>query len=78
MKDYPGIRQFQVVQEELHRVQIRFVLKNQFSEDHRISLNGEIRKILGPAVDLQLLSVDDIPLTAAGKHRVVVSHCRDH
>jgi phenylacetate-CoA ligase len=78
MKDYPGIRQFQVVQEELHRVQIRFVLKNQLSEDHRISLNGEIRKILGPAVDLQLLSVDDIPLTAAGKHRVVVSHCRDH
>jgi len=78
MKDYPGIRQFQVVQEKLHRVQIRYVPKNQLSEDHRISLNREMRKILGPAVDLQLLSVDDIPLTAAGKHRVVVSHCRDH
>jgi phenylacetate-CoA ligase len=75
MKDYPAIRQFQVVQEELNRVQIRLVLNNQLSEENRTSLNREIRNVLGPAIDFDFLGVDDIPLTAAGKHRVVVSHC---
>jgi phenylacetate-CoA ligase len=75
MKDYPAIRQFQVVQEELNRVQIRLVLNNQLSEENRTSLNREIRNVLGPAIDFDFLGVDDIPLTPAGKHRVVVSHC---
>jgi phenylacetate-CoA ligase len=75
MKDYPAIRQFQVVQEKPNQVQVRLVLKNPLSADSQSSLGREIRNALGPAVDFDFLAVDDIPLTPAGKHRVVVSNC---
>jgi phenylacetate-CoA ligase len=72
LKDFPAVRQFQVVQQALDRVQLRVVLAGSWGEVDWNRLNQEVSKVLGPAVRLELLPVNEIPLTGAGKFRVVV------
>ena len=72
MKEYAAIRRFQIVQEDLHSIQIRLVVSGQWSDSSRCSLEQQIRGVVGDSVALDILIVDDIPLTAAGKLQVVV------
>jgi phenylacetate-CoA ligase len=76
MKDFPAIKRFQVVQEQQDRLDIRIVVNNPLSRQCSSLLESEIRKVVGPTVQVNLLPVNDIPLTRAGKLRVVVSKCK--
>jgi hypothetical protein len=57
------------------RVELRVVLGETWSEANRRVLDREVRNVLGPSAHMDLVRVDHIPLTAAGKHQVVVSLC---
>jgi phenylacetate-CoA ligase len=76
VKEFPAIRQFQVVQDHRDHVQLRIVLGDACwrpaDSDH---LDYAVRKALGPEMHLDILPVDDIPLSSAGKHQVVVNRC---
>lgn len=73
MKDFAGVRQFQVVQRSLGELQLKVVLGPEWRETERCVLLQRIRKTVGDSVRLAWEPVREIPLTPAGKHRVVVS-----
>src|SRR5262249_46916743 len=75
MKDFPAIRRFQVVQEEPDRIQIRLVLGPGWSEDNRQTIEAAVQEVFGAQGRIELEPVESIPVTGAGKLRVVVNRC---
>ena len=75
LKDFAAVRRFQVVQPSLDRVELKIVSSGAWDQGQRRSLESQIRERLGNEVEFNIAEVDDIPLTSAGKLRVVVSHC---
>ncbi len=73
LKDVPGVRRFQVVQETLDRFTLKIVPGAEFGADQEAYVRREVAKVLGSDASLDLERVDDIPLTASGKFRVTVS-----
>lgn len=75
LKDVAALRRFQVVQEAPDRIELRMVLREPLAPAQRRQIEQEIAATVGSAVHVELKTVDDIPLTPAGKLRVVVNHC---
>jgi phenylacetate-CoA ligase len=73
LKDFAAVKRFQVIQEEPDRVQLRAVLRDAWSETDRQTLDREVRKVLGQSTRFEVVRVQDIPLTPAGKLQVVVN-----
>lgn len=72
MKDFPAIRRFQVEQQSAGRIVIRLMTAGGLTVSERERLLSEVRQCAGANVEIELELVSEIPLTAAGKHRVVV------
>jgi phenylacetate-CoA ligase len=73
LKDFAGIRQFQVVQPALDQLELRVVLAPTWTAAEQQKLLDQVTRMMGPHVVVQLQAVPAIELTRAGKHRVVVS-----
>lgn len=73
-KDFGAVRQFQIVQTALDRLELRVVLLADMKDSDRSRILEAISNIVGPQVQLAWQPVPEIPLTKAGKHMVVVSH----
>ena len=72
IKEFPAVRRFQVVQEKLEVITLKLVVDGGLTLADREHLLAEVRKCTGTKVDVRLQMVDDIPLTNAGKLKVVV------
>jgi phenylacetate-CoA ligase len=73
-KDFTAVRQFQVVQPSLDRLEVRVVLQPDMKDSDRDRILEVISDTVGKFVQLDWQPVKEIPLTRAGKHMVVVSH----
>lgn len=73
IKDYLPVRRFQVVQERPDLVVLRMVTDANWNADASRHLEALVRTALGPFVRFEIQLVADIPLTAMGKHRVVIN-----
>jgi phenylacetate-CoA ligase len=73
LKDFAAVRRFQVIQERIDRVCLRVVVSSDWIEADKAKIEAVSQDVLGPSVAFDVEKVSDIPLTAAGKHRVVVS-----
>ena len=73
LKDFPAIERYQVTQEAIDEVRLDVVLRRDRSSFDRSLVREGIASYLGSDVRLEVAEVDHIPLTSAGKHRVVVS-----
>ena len=75
IKDFPAVRGFQVVQDAPDHVQLLLVTSTAWDEQSRDLLERQVRDTIGYAVRFEIIPVEDIALTAAGKQRVVVNLC---
>jgi phenylacetate-CoA ligase len=74
LKEFDWIVQFQVVQKELDRLSISLVVSDQpLAERELPRVQEAILEVLGSGVSLQFAFCSEIPRTATGKHRAVVS-----
>lgn len=72
IKDYAAIEQFQVIQTHPGQIEVKLVVDDQWNDGTRNTLGERIRMQVGPATQVRLVEVDQIPLTNAGKLRVVI------
>tara|TARA_R110000772_G_scaffold34729_1_gene84161 strand:- start:1967 stop:3277 length:1311 start_codon:yes stop_codon:yes gene_type:complete len=71
-KEYKGVIKFQIKQKTVNTVDIYIVTNELFSTEDKQSIADEINKYSNNSLLLNFHLVDDIPLTAAGKHRVTI------
>jgi phenylacetate-CoA ligase len=76
LKEFSAVRRFQAVQTSADDIRLRLVVSHKWSEADQSRLTREIQSVVGPLCRFAIDIVDDIPLTGAGKHRVVVNLSR--
>lgn len=76
LRTFGCVRRFQAIQHELHHVELRVVLRKPLEARDRADLLRQVTDVLGPQVRFDLIEVNEIPLSAAGKHQVVVNRAR--
>jgi phenylacetate-CoA ligase len=74
VKDYRAIRRFQVIQEQPDLISLRLVTDAHWNAETSRHLESLVRETLGPMMRFEVQLVTDIPLTAIGKHRVVINN----
>jgi phenylacetate-CoA ligase len=75
MKDFAAIKRFMVVQPALDLLQLHVVVSADWNADSQARMEQSVRSVMGPMVQVKTKVVDQIPLTLAGKQRVVVNLC---
>jgi phenylacetate-CoA ligase len=71
-----AIREAQIIQETLHRVRVKVVAAEGFGDADLKTISLGLRERLGDGMEVVFERVDQIPRTAAGKFRAVISHVR--
>lgn len=72
-----GVKNFQLVQYTIDKLELRIVKDQDFSEEEIKSITSRIKKELGD-VDIELLYVEHIDLTTTGKRMYVYSHLQSN
>jgi phenylacetate-CoA ligase len=71
--DQPHIREGQIVQEALDRLRVRVVPTDRFGPADEEEIRRRVTQRLGPAVEVTVEKVAEIPRTPGGKFRAVIS-----
>jgi phenylacetate-CoA ligase len=73
VREIPGVRQFKIIQESLHRTRVLLVTDPDFNEASVQAIRAGIAKRIGAQARIDVERVPDIAPEASGKHRYVVS-----
>jgi len=74
LRETASVKQFQVIQETIHRVVVRIVPETFVSAEERRRLSHKLQAVLGAGVEITIDCVAEIPPAASGKYRYVVSN----
>lgn len=72
IKNYPYIAQWQFIQKEEKKYQLRYVLHEK-KADALSEVTKDIKNILGKDAEIELIEVQDIPVLTSGKRKPVVN-----
>jgi len=73
IRDCPGIRQVQLIQEELTRFIVKYVPTEAFTDNDLVMLKKNFETIFAVGLDLTMERVDEIPRDPSGKSRFSIS-----
>lgn len=73
----PGVKKFQVEQKRRSGVTFRLVPGSKWKDEYRERIRTEITENMGAGVDVKVETVDEIPLSPAGKFRFIVSRVEE-
>lgn len=73
IREIPGVRQYQIVQEDVDSVCVRIVLDEGFPSDGQERIREGITKRLGANVRVDVEEVSEIARAPSGKYRYVIS-----
>lgn len=77
LKSRPGLRQVQVIQNELNRVLIHFVRDDDFSREVLDYFKSRIQEHCGQSFGVEFVEKESIDVTGSGKRRLIVSNLDD-
>ena len=77
LRELPGLREFQLVQERADLVRVALVPDQGFASETPDRAAASLRHLLGGAVAVEVEIVPEIPRAASGKHRYVISKVAD-
>jgi phenylacetate-CoA ligase len=77
LREQPGLREFQVIQEKLDLVLVTLVPDLGFTPDTPERVAAGLTRLLGHGVLVDVRVVDEIPRATSGKHRYVISKVAD-
>jgi phenylacetate-CoA ligase len=75
--DQAHVREGQIVQETLHRIRVKVVPSEGFTDSDITDIQHRVAQRMGPEVEVVVELVNQIPRTAAGKFQAVVSLLRE-
>jgi len=73
IREIPGVRQYQIVQDDVDRIRVKLVCGEGFPTDGPRRIRDGIAERLGDDVGVSVEHVDEIALDASGKTRSVIS-----
>ncbi len=76
LKEYEAIKKFQVVQDTESSITIKYVTDQADMTDVQSNIRAELDKYTQGTLAIEYVSVDEIPLTVSGKHRVVINQLK--
>ena len=71
-KEFKGITKFQIKQSVIEAIDISIVTNAKFTDKDMLDIEDEVNKYSHGSLILNFHKVEEIPLTAAGKHRVTI------
>ena len=72
-KPLDAVLESQILQDELDLIRVKIVRRPDYTEDDSRHLVAALRERLGTAMRIELEFVENIPRTASGKYRWVIS-----
>ena len=69
----PEVAQYQIYQPDKQHLEVRVICNQAVGDAWLDNARAEIQARFGPQMHIELTLVDEIPLTAAGKHRYIIS-----
>lgn len=77
LKDTHGIVKFQAIQNELHKITVKLIVdKEEYTEAVEKKFLQNWRERIGDKMEVQLEYVNDIPVEASGKYRIVKNNIK--
>jgi phenylacetate-CoA ligase len=77
LRELPGVREFQLVQERLDLVRVTLVPDQGFVGETSDRVIAGLGRLLGSGVSVEVTIAPEIPRAASGKHRYVISKVAD-
>ncbi len=73
-RNLKGIEQYQIIQTDIHNINLKIVKNQFFSGKELKEIIGAIREMIGNEININIEEFHNIPLTGRGKKRLVISH----